>query len=99
MHCRSITTPALLAIPLPALPVRRDDRAAQIFRNTGAAVGAARYARGMIASQLEPVVRLPNAPVLVAGLREAAWLSPSGEFTRVSLREAAAWVRSRPPLL
>ena len=53
----------------------------------------------MAALQDSPVVRLPNAPVLVAGLREAAWLSPSGEFTRVSLREAAAWVRSRPPLL
>ncbi|MGH6961521.1 MAG: ATP-dependent DNA helicase, partial [Dongiaceae bacterium] len=45
------------------------------------------------------VVRLPNAPVLVAGLREAAWLAPSGEFKRVSHKEAAAWVGSRPPLL
>jgi len=45
------------------------------------------------------VVRLPNVPVLVAGLREVAWLSPSGEFTRVSRTEAAAWVVSRPPML
>ena len=48
---------------------------------------------------VEPVVRLPNVPVLVAGLREVAWLSPSGEFTRVSPGEAAAWVVSRPPIL
>src|SRR5215813_6201357 len=46
-----------------------------------------------------PLVRLPNVPVLVAGLREVAWLSPSGEFTRVSPTEAAAWVVSRPPIL
>ena len=46
-----------------------------------------------------PVIRLPIAPVLVAGLRDAAWLSPSGEFTRVSLEEAALRVRGRPPLL
>jgi ATP-dependent DNA helicase DinG len=49
--------------------------------------------------QVESVVRLPNVPVLVAGLREVAWLSPSGEFTRVSPVEAAAWVVSRPPIL
>jgi ATP-dependent DNA helicase DinG len=49
--------------------------------------------------QVESVVRLPNVPVLVAGLREVAWLSPSGEFTRVSRNEAAAWVVSRPPML
>ncbi len=47
----------------------------------------------------QPVVRLPNAPVLVAGLREAAWLAPSGELKRVSHKRAAAWVGSRPPLL
>src|SRR5215468_12427237 len=49
--------------------------------------------------QAESVVRLPNVPVLVAGLREVAWLSPSGEFMRVSAAEAAAWVASRPPIL
>ncbi len=47
----------------------------------------------------EVVIRLPNVPVLVAGLRDVAWLSPSGEFTRVSPTEAAAWVVSRPPML
>ncbi len=49
--------------------------------------------------QAEAIVRLPNVPVLVAGLRDVAWLSPSGEFTRVSPTEAAAWVVSRPPML
>jgi ATP-dependent DNA helicase DinG len=49
--------------------------------------------------QVESVVRLPNAPVLVVGLREVAWLSPSGEFTRVSRVEAAARVVSRQPIL
>src|SRR5215475_6978730 len=53
----------------------------------------------MTISAANPVVRLPNTPVLVAGLREVAWLSPSGEFTRVSRAEAAAWVVSRPPIL
>ena len=55
--------------------------------------------RPMQQRQVESVVRLPNVPVLVAGLRDVAWLSPSGEFTRVSRTEAAAWVVSRPPIL
>src|SRR5499425_2421314 len=46
-----------------------------------------------------PVVRLPNVPVLVAGLREVAWLAPSGEFTRVSPTAAAARVVARAPIL
>jgi len=50
-------------------------------------------------AETESTIRLPNAPVLVAGLREAAWLSPSGELTRVSLKQAAAWVRGRPPMV
>jgi ATP-dependent DNA helicase DinG len=53
----------------------------------------------MVDRQADAVVRIPNVPVLVAGLREVAWLSPSGEFTRVSPTEAAAWVVSRPPML
>jgi ATP-dependent DNA helicase DinG len=53
----------------------------------------------MQSPQVDAIVRLPNVPVLVAGLREVAWLSPSGEFTRVSPSEAAAWVVSRPPML
>src|SRR4029077_4424913 len=57
------------------------------------------YATPMQQRQVESVVRLPNVPVLVAGWRDVAWLSPSGEFTRVSRTEAAAWVVSRPPML
>ncbi len=53
----------------------------------------------MMRTETQAVVRLPNVPVLVAGLRDVAWLSPSGEFTRVSPAEAAAWVVSRPPML
>jgi ATP-dependent DNA helicase DinG len=44
-------------------------------------------------------LRPPNAPVLVAGVGEAAWISPSGELARVTHEQAAAWVRSRPPIL
>src|SRR5882724_9479571 len=58
-----------------------------------------KYACSMTVHSGSSVVRLPNVPVLVAGLREVAWLSPSGEFTRVSPVEAAAWVVSRPPML
>src|SRR5215510_8935030 len=57
------------------------------------------YSPVMTVHPASSVVRLPNAPVLVAGLREVAWLAPSGEFTRVSPVEAAAWVVSRPPIL
>jgi ATP-dependent DNA helicase DinG len=46
-----------------------------------------------------PIVRLPNAPVLAVGLSEAAWLSPSGEISRASHTEAAAWATNLPPIL
>jgi len=39
---------------------------------------------------------LPEAPALVAGVRQAAWLNPTGEAEIVSLAEAAERLRDKP---
>src|SRR5258707_13391921 len=44
-------------------------------------------------------VALPAAPALVAGVAEAAWLSPDGEIALLSLAEAARRARDTPPFL
>jgi ATP-dependent DNA helicase DinG len=44
-------------------------------------------------------VALPAAPALVAGVAEAAWLSPDGEIALLSLAEAARRARDNPPFL
>lgn len=46
-----------------------------------------------------PTLRLPDAPVLVAGLTQAAWLEPTGEIESIDLTEAAARARARMPIL
>jgi ATP-dependent DNA helicase DinG len=47
----------------------------------------------------ERAVALPDAPALVAGVREAAWLSPDGEVAILPLEEAARRARGAPPIL
>src|SRR6185312_7585613 len=42
---------------------------------------------------------LPAAPALVAGVAEAAWLSPDGEIALLSLAEAARRARDTPPFV
>jgi len=42
---------------------------------------------------------VPAAPVLVAGVKEAAWLSPDGEIAILPLGEAARRARGEPPIL
>jgi ATP-dependent DNA helicase DinG len=42
---------------------------------------------------------MPDAPALVAGVKEAAWLSSDGEIELLSLAEAARRARQSPPLL
>ncbi|HZB94017.1 MAG TPA: ATP-dependent DNA helicase, partial [Stellaceae bacterium] len=44
-------------------------------------------------------VALPPAPALVAGVRQAAWLSPEGEIERLSFAEAARRAREAAPFL
>jgi len=44
-------------------------------------------------------VRLPKAASLVAGMTQAAWLSPDGEITLLPLREAVRRARSAPPFV
>src|SRR5260221_12202339 len=44
-------------------------------------------------------VALPAAPALVAGVAEAAWLSPDGEIALLPLAEAARRARDTPPFL
>ena len=44
-------------------------------------------------------VLVPAAPVVVAGFREVAWLSPDGEIEALSPAEAARRVQIDPPLL
>ncbi|MDA1090415.1 MAG: ATP-dependent DNA helicase, partial [Proteobacteria bacterium] len=41
-----------------------------------------------------PKLLLPQAPAVVAGVRQAAWLSPEGEIETLSLKEAAGRLRS-----
>ena len=42
---------------------------------------------------------IPDAPGLVAGMAEAAWLSPDGEIEKLPLPEAARRARAQPPFL
>jgi ATP-dependent DNA helicase DinG len=44
-------------------------------------------------------VRLPAAPVLVAGVSRAAWLTADGEIEELALREAAARALAEAPIL
>jgi ATP-dependent DNA helicase DinG len=46
----------------------------------------------------EPVT-LPVAPALVAGVKQAAWLTPEGEIALLPLAEAARRARASPPFL
>src|SRR5579883_2986476 len=48
---------------------------------------------------LADAVALPAAPSLVAGVTEAAWLSPEGEITLLPFPEAARRARETPPFL
>ncbi|MDX1580279.1 MAG: ATP-dependent DNA helicase, partial [Alphaproteobacteria bacterium] len=41
----------------------------------------------------------PDAPILVAGLRQAAWLSPDGEIDSLDLAEAAARAEHSPVIV
>ncbi|HUC09081.1 MAG TPA: ATP-dependent DNA helicase [Stellaceae bacterium] len=45
------------------------------------------------------LVRLPQAPVVVAGFREVTWLSAEGEIEALSATEAARRVQIEPPML
>lgn len=47
----------------------------------------------------EARVMLPNAPVVVGGLRRAALFTPDGELTTLSPRDAVARVRNARPIL
>ncbi|WP_119461497.1 ATP-dependent DNA helicase [Rhodospirillaceae bacterium SYSU D60014] len=44
-------------------------------------------------------LKLPDAPVLVTGLTQTAWLDPTGEIETLALDAAAARVKGRPPIL
>ena len=44
-------------------------------------------------------VALPAAPALVAGVKQAAWLSPDGELALLPFAEAARRARAQPPFL
>ncbi|MGB8181327.1 MAG: ATP-dependent DNA helicase, partial [Stellaceae bacterium] len=44
-------------------------------------------------------VRLPKAASLVAGMTQAAWLSPEGEIALLPLAEAARRARAAPPFV
>lgn len=44
-------------------------------------------------------VLVPQAPVLVAGIREVLWLSPEGEIEALSPAEARGRVEIEPPML
>jgi ATP-dependent DNA helicase DinG len=61
------------------------------------------YTDGVRATDIKDVsidaVALPMAPALVAGVAEAAWLSPDGEIALLSLAEAARRARDTPPFL
>ena len=48
---------------------------------------------------LADAAALPAAPSLVAGVTEAAWLSPEGEITLLPFPEAARRARETPPFL
>ena len=44
-------------------------------------------------------IPLPDAPVLVAGVAHAAWLTQYGEVEELSLAEAATRARAEAPIL
>ena len=46
-----------------------------------------------------PRLMIPEAPVLVAGLADAVWLSADGEIAEISLKEAARRAYDRRPIL
>ncbi len=46
-----------------------------------------------------PRLMIPEAPVLVAGLADAVWLSADGEIAEISLKEAARRADDRRPIL
>ena len=52
----------------------------------------------MTPAAAEPVA-LPAAPSLVAGVKQAAWLSPDGEIELLGFAEAARRARAAPPML
>ncbi len=65
---------------------------------------AAVYTASMSTADAAPplpdrAVALPAAPVLVAGIKEAAWLSPDGEITLLPVAAAARRARAEPPIL
>ena len=45
----------------------------------------------------QPRLLLPNAPALVAGVRQAAWLSPEGEIESLSLASTAKRLTPETP--
>ncbi|MBI3709682.1 MAG: ATP-dependent DNA helicase [Proteobacteria bacterium] len=51
------------------------------------------------ATAAAPTLRLPAAPVLVAGVARAAWLSPDGEIEELPRAEAASRARETPPIV
>jgi ATP-dependent DNA helicase DinG len=51
------------------------------------------------ASDTSAPILLPPAPTLVAGIRQAAWLSVDGEIIVLGLAEAARLARESPPYL
>src|ERR1700722_20920956 len=56
----------------------------------------------LTASSLHPpaaALVLPDAPALVAGFAQAAWLSPDGEVEIVTLAEATRRAKATPPFL
>ena len=46
-----------------------------------------------------PRLMIPEAPVLVAGLADAVWLSADGEIAEISLKDAARRAADRRPIL
>ena len=52
-----------------------------------------------ITSRADSAVALPPAPALVAGARQAAWLTPDGEIELLAFSDAARRARSTPPFL
>lgn len=48
---------------------------------------------------LVPPVLVPGAPVVIAGLREALWVSADGEVAHLAVAEAARLARADPPIL
>src|SRR6185312_10319908 len=77
-------------------------RARRVSSARDRAAGAV-YSGGVRATNINDAsadaVALPAAPALVAGVAEAAWLSPDGEIALLSLAEAARRARDTPPFV